>query len=172
VAKLKSGQDDIGLQYRQFSSVALEFCNTIDSASSLEKTELLVRVYEILPRLISQGIGLPSVSPGDESVKPTPIRLTNEEWRGLYESLKEKLEDWNLYWQVFDPMKDSEAIRGSLADDLADIYRELKEDISEKDASAQRAAVFGWRVKFYSHWGPHAMDALRTIHVILEPSLS
>jgi hypothetical protein len=43
--------------------------------------------------------------------------------------LEEKLGNWDLCRQVFDPTKDEEAISGTLADDLADIYRDLKKGL-------------------------------------------
>jgi len=43
--------------------------------------------------------------------------------------------DWNYYNEVFDPTEDSEVIEGSLADDIADIYRELEEGIDLKEAT-------------------------------------
>lgn len=100
--------------------------------------------------------------------------MKEAEWERLYQSLKEKLGEWNLYWQVFDPTKDSEAIRGSLADDVADVYRDVKEglDCHNPDSTLQGEAIWVWRVGYYSHWGKHAIDALRTIHFLLEDTLS
>jgi len=163
---------DIHTAFREFNSAASEFCGAVDSASALDRVELLSRLYEILPRLIHQGIGLPSLSWSDgytrEETKQT--RMKEAEWWQLYELLKEKLGDWDLYWQVFDPTKDSEAIRGSLADDIADIYRDVKEglDLHDPDLALQQDAICGWRVLYYSHWGQHAINALYTIHFLLE----
>lgn len=167
---------DVQTAFREFSLVAAQFCEAVDSASSLDRVGLLSRLYEILPRLIQQGTALPSV-PSSDSDDRKEIKLTRmkeAEWGRLYESLKEELEDWNLYWQVFDPTKDSEAIRGSLADDLADVYRDVREGLHlhDPDLALQQDAIFGWRVLYYSHWGKHAIDALRTIHFLLEDTLS
>lgn len=167
---------DIPTAFREFRLVAAEFCDVVDSASSLDRVELLSRLYEILPRLIHQGAALPSLTSSDSAdrkeVKQT--RMKEAEWERLYQSLKEKLGEWNLYWQVFDPTKDSEAIRGSLADDVADVYRDVKEglDCHNPDSTLQGEAIWVWRVGYYSHWGKHAIDALRTIHFLLEDTLS
>lgn len=85
-----------------------------------------------------------------------------------------KLGDWDLYWQVFDPTKDNKAIYGTLADDIADIYRDLKQGLILKEAhQAPPEDIIGdWRLGFYSHWGKHAIDALRTIHFLLAETLS
>lgn len=76
--------------------------------------------------------------------------------------------------QVFDPTKDREAIYGSLADDIADIYRDLKEGLvlHHSGLASPNDILWDWRLGFYSHWGKHSMDALRTIHFLLEPTLS
>jgi hypothetical protein len=98
--------------------------------------------------------------------------MNKEQWSTLYHSLKEKLGELDLYWQVFNPMRDKEAIRGSLTDDIADIYRDLKEGIllNQTRQAPVEEIGFDWRFGFYSHWGKHAMDSMRTIHHILEDS--
>jgi len=101
-------------------------------------------------------------------------RIGHEEWNQLYNALKEKLGDWDLYWQVFDPTKDNKAIYGTLADDIADIYRDLKNGINltESDTVLPRDIISEWRFGFYSHWGRHAINALGTIHRLLEDTLT
>jgi len=167
----------------RFGSVAQRFCAVVDSAPNLDKLELLVQVYRVLPQLIGEAIGLPNVelsdseSPEEERTKSAAragARLSEAQWGQLYAFLKEKLGDWDPYWQVFDPTKDSEAIHGSLADDIADIYRDLKEGItlSEARQALPEDNIWEWRLGFYSHWGKHAIDALLTIHFLLEETLS
>ena len=168
--------NDVPTAFRDFSLVAAEFCNIVDSTSDLDRVELLSRLYVILPRLIYQGTVLPalSVSDNDTGKEIGQTRMKEAEWGRLYERLKKKLEDWNLYWQVFDPTKDSEAIRGSLADDIADIYRDVKEGLylHDLDSALQQDAIFRWRVLYYSHWGQHAINALYIVHFLLEGAWS
>jgi len=96
-------------------------------------------------------------------------RLTQQDWERLYQALKVKLGGWNLYIDVFDPTRDTEAIHGSLADDIADIYRDIKEGLDHPDPTlaTQHHIIWKWRLLYYSHWGQHAMGALRTIHWLL-----
>ncbi|HXR32287.1 MAG TPA: DUF5063 domain-containing protein [Verrucomicrobiae bacterium] len=166
----------------RFASVAREFCSAIDAAPNTDRIELLVRVYRILPQLISEAVGLPKMelrddeSPEEESRERQArvrLRLSDAQWGQLYEFLKVKLGDFNLYWEVWDPTKDSEAIRGSLADDFADIYRDLKEqlNLSEAHEAQPEDNIWHWRVGYHSHWGKHAIDALRTIHFLLYETL-
>jgi hypothetical protein len=60
-------------------------------------------------------------------------------------------------------------MHGTLADDLADIYRDLKKGLELKSRSEPpETIIWGWRVLFYSHWGTHAIEALHVIHSRLE----
>ena len=167
----------------RFASVAQEFCSVIDSAPNLDTIELLMRVYRILPHLISEAVNLPNMELSEDesqeedsrkSQARARLRLSEAQWGKLYEFLKAKLGDLNLYWEVWDPTKDHEAIHGSLADDFADIYRDLKEGLSLAEAHQvpPEDNIWHWRLGYYSHWGKHAIDALRTIHFLLEEKLS
>jgi hypothetical protein len=168
----------------QFGAVAERYCAIVDAAAAVDRNEFLLQLYRFLPVLIDQAIRLPRVEFNDDEEEDPEeetrirqvrarARMTDEEWGRLYNSLKERLGDWDLYWQVWDPTKDTEAIRGSLADDIADIYRDLKEGIclGKEDQVPNREATFEWRCGFYSHWGKHAIDALRTIHFVLADTL-
>lgn len=63
---------------------------------------------------------------------------------------------------------DSEAIHGSLADDLADIYRDLKEGLTLTSVKEypSRGIVFEWQYSFETHWGKHAINAIAVLHSI------
>jgi hypothetical protein len=165
----------------RFGSIARRFCAVVDSASSSERADLVRQIYQILPKLIDEAVRLPELelSDRDDSTDGTshfvrkPVGLNDEECGHLYNVLKEKLLDWDLYWQVFDPTKDHEAIRGSLADDIADIYRDLRKGLIlfETHQAPEDEIIWLWRLLFHSHWGAHAMESLRTIHFLLsQPS--
>jgi hypothetical protein len=163
----------------RFAGVAQEFCSTVESASRIDRIRLLTDIYCVLPRLIYQAISLPSIG-ASEVDDPTPekeqslsqfrVRMTDDQWRDLYNLLKEKLRDWDLYWQVFDPTTDKEAACGSLADDLADIYRDLKDGLvlNEKPLTGPEEAIWQWRLLYHDHWGKHAIDALLVTHFRLQ----
>ena len=147
----------------RFGQVASRFCSVVESAQHLDRNEFVSQVYRILPKLIDEAISLPDVELSDDpKSKRKSVRQKIEEWNQLYNSLKGKLGEWDLYRQVFDPTRDTELICGSLADDIADIYRDLKEGLVLKEADQIRPEdlIWEWRVRFYSHWGKHAIDAL------------
>ncbi len=165
----------------RFTDVAQEFCSAVESATGTDRTDFLVKIYRILPRLIGEAIELPVVSLADEDEEPSEPttqkpndRLTHAQWEHLYNLLKEKVGDWDRYMQVFDPTTDNEAVCGSLADDIADVYRDLKEGfiLKETHQATPEPIIWEWRLGFYSHWGKHAMDALLTLHFRLQGTLA
>ena len=153
----------------KFAIAARRYCSTVDSTTNRKRAELLLEIYRILPVLIGEAMALPNVELRNnegESEQPSH-RVSHEAWATLYESLKQKLDDWNAYKQVFDPTSlDTEPIFGSLADDIADIYRDLQAglQLGDKGQVCGDDAVFHWRLMFYSHWGKHAINALEVIH--------
>jgi hypothetical protein len=170
----------------RFGAIAGRYCAIVDSAAQLEKTAFLLQVYRILPELIGEAIRLPDTDPWQRNVPDNPddlgqdlskpranLDIGYEAWKNLYEPLKEKLGGSDLYWEVFDPITESEAIRASLADDIADVYRDLTEGLKLKkeDGAVLAEVVWEWRLLFYSHWGDHAINALRTIHRLLGEKL-
>ena len=168
-------QDDAKI-FNGFGEIAQQFCAVVDSARDLGRDELALKLYQLLPVLIGEAIHIPAVelNDGGRQTKNKTNRISQERWHEIYSLLKEKLDDWNLYSQVFDPKKDKEVEYGSLADDISDIYRDLEKVASflPCDLERQNEILWEWRFGFYSHWGDHAMNALRTIHFLLGPTLS
>jgi hypothetical protein len=78
------------------------------------------------------------------------------------------------YWAYFDPSEppdsDENPVFGSLADDLADIYRDIKPGLRAWDSdndSYLETIVFEWKTpNFGSHWGVHAVSVMRALHPI------
>jgi Domain of unknown function (DUF5063) len=90
-------------------------------------------------------------------------------WRPLYSSLTIKLGAvWNQYREVFDPYDESidKVVTGSLADDLSDIYVDLRQGEDFWSHGLFDEAVWQWRFGFESHWGEHATSALRAIRTL------
>jgi hypothetical protein len=154
----------------RFGVLAKRFCRIVDSAPHLDRTEFVELIYQILPRLIDQAIQLPDVEPSKRRRRKLPKGVSPVEWQQLFKSLRDKLGDWDLYREVFDPMRDTEAIFGSLADDIADIYRDLKKGLELKETSKRppEEVIWEWKFSFQCHWGEHATGGLRAIYFRLQ----
>lgn len=81
----------------------------------------------------------------------------------LYTRLRDLLGKRDSYWLEFDVAGDGQAKSGSLADDLTDIYCELKHGLRLVEG-APDVALEGWRNGFRMHWGQHLVDAERHLY--------
>jgi len=77
-----------------------------------------------------------------------------------------------FYWEVFDPAhdKEKEPTQGWLVDDFADIYADLKVELTKIDKIGTDEAIEDaiWQLKFgfNHHWGNHCIDAMRALHYL------
>ena len=67
------------------------------------------------------------------------------------------------YFEVFDPYIEGDLVIGSLQDDFADIALDLERGLARWNAGFPKYAVWHWRFTFDTHWGDHAVDALRAL---------
>jgi Domain of unknown function (DUF5063) len=112
-------------------------------------------------KLLSEIIDLPDVGK-----LMTGSQITWDERNEIVQRLKRQVGKSDYYKVVFDPWKteDPEVMHGSISDDLADIWRDLKHGmlvLTKDDASN---AICEWRFHFFFHWGPrHATHVLRPL---------
>lgn len=151
--------------FKRFSGLAEEFCRIVDSAREMTIPEFLAELARNIPHLYGAGARLDDVE--KENFEPKPPFAYVLAWQPLYDFLKEKLGSTGEYLEVFNPIEKEEAIPHSLADDLADIYCDLKRGFAVLEAGGPPVnAIWEWHFGFWYHWGEHAVSALRAIHYI------
>jgi hypothetical protein len=164
----------------RFAVLAEQFCTAVEQRVQYDLDSFLQRVHDLLPRLYVHGLELPHTNvlfsdsgQVEEELDaahqipeyvPDPDAGDIEEWRTLFHALTDELGTHCNYREVFDPYsEDEEEVTGSLADDLADIYRELRSGLRKWKRGQTGAALWDWRFGFESHWGEHATGALRAL---------
>ena len=132
--------------------------------------EFLARVAASLSELYSVALALPLVELETSGIGTEP--RSHEAWTALYNSLGEKLGPLNLYWTVFDSTVHEESIVGTLADDISDIYFDLKKELQlvQRSGATDADAVWHVRFGFFQHWGQHLTSALKAIHDLMSRS--
>ena len=152
-----------------FVGVVREYCDVIEKADEYSRQRLIRRVRELLPQLYFYALHLP------ETVSELSIDrvITHEQWSEVFGGLIGKLGSCDMYWEIFNPSQQTpkEPVCGSLADDLADIYRDLKEGLLEWDKGNENiraAVVWEWRFGFENHWGDHLVDGLRGLNWLIK----
>lgn len=154
--------DDLEVTANAFSEQARRVCSIIESAPNAERSAFLRELHAALANLYARAIELPLVEP--ETDQGVDGNVTDDEWEALVLRLAPYLDDADAYWEVFDPYNRNDPVSGSLSDDLADIYRDVRRGLDMLDSGAPLNEVLWiWRFDFWNHWSDHAAGALRAL---------
>jgi hypothetical protein len=157
---------------RAFVAAATRYCGLIESQPTdrdlwlAETLQAIAMLYAAAP--VVRELGLP----GGSRAIPSELRLSNEQWQTLFGHLRQILGKDAHYSSHFNPLTadpaDEQTTIGDLADDLADIYRDLKPGLAAWSLSGnayEEDILFQWvHYGHVHHWGRHAVDAMRALH--------
>jgi hypothetical protein len=158
-----------------FKTAAERYCALFESQAT-DDDRWAEAVLSALAQLYAAAHRLPDFGLSDEAPDiPDSLDVTHEEWRSLFDFVKRLLGAQEAYWAYFDPSEpadsDEQPIFHSLADDLADIYRDIKPRLRAWETGDDRyleTIVFDWKTPLFgSHWGVHAVSAMRALHPIV-----
>jgi hypothetical protein len=142
-------------------STAREYCGLIESAEEADE-EWLLALLELLPRLHA---AMTAVAPQAEPLRSEPMQADLDARFDLFSRLRRMLGDRDPYWLEFDAAHEGSHMSGSLADDLTDIYCELKVGLNRVESDADPRHTLGdWRHGYRVHWGQHLVDAERHLY--------
>jgi hypothetical protein len=90
--------------------------------------------------------------------------VSDEVWEKMFHRFRAL--PFNYYSDFYSPAKVAEEkpVTGDLADDLADIYRDIKKGLDLYETGHVTEALWDWNQSFHSHWGRHATSALHALH--------
>jgi uncharacterized protein DUF5063 len=151
-----------------FATEAKQFCDWLmEGRDSGERAAHagLVR----LCRLYTAALELPDLrftESGDSDADDVP----QDEWKQAYAAAGRL--PVGLYKEVYDPVgdlsEDEEPVVGDVADDLADIYRDVMRGLRAFDKGDMNNALWEWRFNLAHHWGAHATAAIRVMHMWIQ----
>jgi hypothetical protein len=117
----------------------------------------LMEVSVLLPRLHAAMASIHCLAPHADHDQSADLDARFE----VFSRLRLLLDDRDGYFLEFDHAHEGvDAMTGSLADDLTDIYCELKSGLLAFDADPARVLDI-WSLGFDGHWGQHLVDAQR-----------
>ncbi len=139
-----------------FVDQARQFCAFVEQASDHPLRERLASARQRLLDLYQAGWVLPRVEP-PIGLEAEPNCEPPKPWIGF--------EEFEYYWEVFDPYVEEAPAAGSLSDDVLDVFFDVRRGLALWDLDVPKAAaIWEWRFHFDTHWGDHAIDALRALH--------
>lgn len=149
--------------FREMVAVSRLYCGTIEAVSD-DDGSWLEQLSGVLPRLHAavSALGTPPEDMEHPLVPDLDARFE------LFSRLRTLLGGRDGYWMEFDAADDGQNMSGSLADDLTDIYCELKHGLMtlELSPSSLDSVLDGWRNGFHKHWGQHLVDAERHLYAL------
>jgi hypothetical protein len=117
-----------------------------------------------IANLYLAALQLPA-APSEESADSGDVEsVHDDEWNEVYgRCARLPLE---YYSEVFDPLTipPQEPVVGSLADDIADIFRDVVSGLRTFQGGHRARAIQHWSLMLSIHWGEHATGAIRALH--------
>ena len=146
-------------RFNEMAAVASAYCDLIEQADKGASSAWLQEMAVLLPRLHAAvtALGQADRCQYDGSNPDLDARFE------LFAQLRKILGNRDSYWMAFDVAQDGQSMSGSLADDLTDIYCELKHGLRTLEDEPWRA-MDDWRKGFHLHWGQHLLDAERHLY--------
>jgi hypothetical protein len=148
-------------------TVANEFCLFMEENHKYGLPEIMNYLSRITPLLYLKGSLLPEVVADDESGNERFV--TEEQYETLYQSLKEKFSSRDAFKMSRQP-DEGEVISLSLADQISDMYQDLKDFVllyNKNTMSARENAVQSCKRLFEEHWGSAAIRIMFALHHLL-----
>ena len=140
-----------------FADVAQQYCDWAESPFT-EPHDEMIKVRKLLADLHATILNVEL----DDRAEETNDLTSTAQWH-LVMSRSANL-PIGVYWDVFNPMEEDNPVLNSLADDLSDIYRDLKQGLILFNQGKMAEAAWEWRLHFDIHWGQHLTGAQRAIH--------
>jgi hypothetical protein len=152
-----------------FRESAERYCAAIESLPKLPREQTIALALAVVAEMFCYAIRIPDAR--SLSGLDWPDLVGTDDCATLRRKLEDVFSDKNWYWMVFDPLKSPPEVpvAGSLADDLADIWFDVKRGLLTFEANGEAALAdvqWSWKFPFETHWGRHvtgAMAALREL---------
>jgi hypothetical protein len=141
-----------------FVAAARRFVRFVEDSEALSREAFVRDAQSSMLDLYTTAMLLDPGQPTDDPEPPSS--MTTDEWWNLFQRLQRQLEPLDS------------VVDGSLSDDIADVYRDLRNGFLSYDSGDVDEAVWSWRTEFESHWGRHAAHAIYVLQVLRSEHVS
>ncbi len=145
---------------KEFANIAQEYCNWVETQENKGK-EQLFDLQVLLSKLYCWGIQLPQC-------EATDLLETDKIPAHNHQKILEYFNEFPVqyYSMVFNAevVPSEEPVTGDIIDDLADIYKDLKDGLWYLNQGSEVDAVFQWRFSLDVHWARHIIGAMYALY--------
>ncbi len=152
-------------QFNEMVEVARSYCGLIESVEEAN-SDWLASLSMLLPKLHVAVCAMGGPDGPEDHCLSVDLDARFE----LFAELRRLLGNRDSYWMEFDVAQDGQSMSGSLADDLTDIYCELKHGLRLMEDEPERA-LNDWYSGYQVHWGKHLVDAERHLYELRSRNL-
>jgi hypothetical protein len=153
----------------EFITVANEVCIFFEEIENYDVEFMLTYLQKVLPLLYLKGTMMPEVQLDSEDANERFITI--EQWEKVYFSLLNKTGAKDAFYYVDSCTEvDYKQEKGSISENLSDIYQDLKDFIllyQKNTLSAQENAVYACKRLFETNWGMKLILTHQAIHSLL-----
>lgn len=156
-------------QVVEFAASANEYCKYLESTQDIGGIEILKVMQRLLPFIYLRASLLPLLEPVlDASNEKT---VTEFDWTRMHDNLLSKMGNNDPFPVIVSAGDPSDGLyTGSIAENLTDIYQDLKDFIvSYKGGNEEVMNDAVWEVlmNFEEFWGKKLLNVLTAIHGVL-----
>ncbi len=154
----------------EFVTVAKEYCEFLEGVEQYERREFITIATRIIPLLYLKASMVPRIEAEmEDDIEKVVDEMTYAHIQNVLES---KLGRFNDYLEVFnqDMQRSDTPVIAYIAEDLTDIYQDLKDFISAYRIGVKEImndAVSFVQANFELYWGQKAVNTLRALHALL-----
>jgi len=149
----------------EFLAVAQKYCLFIEEIDKHSKDEVYNGLHKALPLLYVKGALLPEIMVEDYSFNEKYVTVEN--WQDVFNDLRSKFGNEDEYWFIENDNPLNDIVKGSISDNLTDIYQDMKDFtiLYQKPVrDAKKIAVWEIKALFKSHWGLRVANLLKVFH--------
>lgn len=163
--------DDItmGKNALEMLLVANEYCLFMEEMEEKSKSSIFDFVHRVVPLMYTKGSLLPDVPV--EYPEANMRFVTEEQWEQVFNILREKFGEDDEYW-IIDPqyINETEPLKASLSENLADIYQDMKDFVllyQKNTLAARQNALSDCKTLFADHWGYRITNIMARLHHLI-----
>jgi len=156
-------------QVIEFAASANEYCKYLESTKDISGIEIMKVMQRLLPFIYLRASLLPMLEPVLEA--PNEKTVTEFDWTRMHDNLLTKTGNNDPFPVIVAAGDAADGLyTGSIAENLSDIYQDLKDFIVSYRSGNEEVmndAVWEVLMNFEEFWGKKLLNLLSAIHAVL-----
>lgn len=156
-------------QVLEMVTVANDFIAFMDKAEEYTAEQLLVYIHRVFPLICLKASLLPAIEVTDEEA--VEHYVTEEQWETVFRTVRAILKEEDEYHYIdLHERTHQDAIKASIAENVADIYQDLKDFLllyQKPLYTFKENAIRECRALFENRFGFFLVNGLTAVHYLL-----